>query len=123
MWTRDSRGGPSGEPDLRLTWNLPTAPPAGHAVIEIELKARANGRRRHRTDDQRRYANAAILAGKVVLEILLPDDREQLEAALGIDLSDEPDLPADLSPSMRRELEAMQPTARRRALASLRSER
>lgn len=76
----DSRRQEPGEPDLDLLWPGGGPCPGPCAALQIELK---HGRG-HRTAAQRRYANAAALAGLVVLEILCPDDLDQVEYALGL---------------------------------------
>jgi len=84
----DSRDCGPGQPDMILTREVADGP--GHRLrhIEIELKLTVGGRVNHRTRDQRRYANWAALAEVAVLEILLPDDADILEAALGISVAD-----------------------------------
>lgn len=76
----DSRGQEEGEPDLALLWRGQGPCPGPCAEFEVECKRRG----RHRTDGQRRYANDAAVAGKVVLEWLLPDDYDQAERLLGL---------------------------------------
>jgi len=88
LWTRDSRKAPPGEPDLRFVWSQwdnDWRPPC--QVLAIELKVRDGaGRARHRTDEQRRFATQAALAGECVVEVLLPDDLDLLSGMLGISL-------------------------------------
>lgn len=76
----DSRRQERGEPDLTMLWDGPGDCPGPHRFVQAECKRRGH----HRTDAQRRYANAAAEAGVRVFEWRLPDDYDQAERALGL---------------------------------------
>lgn len=85
-WTHRSEHSPAGEPDLRLLWAGEGACPGPARYLMVELKAAdARGRYGQRTEEQRRYAAWAALAGLCVLEVRWPDDQAVVEAALGVE--------------------------------------
>jgi hypothetical protein len=77
----NSVGQDRGEPDLCCDWLLGAGPcpgPLPHFLLELKTT------RGRRTDSQRRFANALIIAGQVVLEIVVPTDSDQVEALFGL---------------------------------------
>ena len=100
-----------GKPDLRVVWQGPGPCPAPHADFEAELKS--EGRR---TDEQRRYANAAIARGAVCYEWRVPQDLDQMEAAFALPagtLSGTPSAPPGDATGARATVEAQEVLAAR----------
>ena len=86
----ESRGQAVGEEDLQVRWRGPGACPGPHPAFFAELKQGAG----RRTDEQRRHANAGIVAGLQVYEWKVPADTDMAEWAFGlppgsIDVGDE----------------------------------